>query len=87
MVLRILASVVLLFSILFLPFWFSALLALGGMIYFRVFFEAVALFFASDLLYGVPEPKFFGLVFVSFFTSLAALVAIEALKKKLKFYL
>ncbi len=86
MVPRILASVLLLFSVLFLPFWVTAILALAGMIYFPVYWEAVALFFLSDLLYGAPEAKFFNLVFVSFFVSLAVLLALEALKKKLKFY-
>ena len=86
MALRILASVVLLFSVLFWPFWVSVILALGAMIYFPVYWEAVALFFLSDALYGASEAKFFGMVFVSFFVSLAVLITAEALKKKLKFY-
>lgn len=86
MALRILASVVLLFSVLFLPFWVSVILALVGMIYFRVFWEAVALFMLSDVLYGAPQVKFFNLVFVSFFVSLLVLIIVETLKKKLKFY-
>jgi len=86
MLLRISAAVLLLFSVLFLPFWVSVFLALVGMIYFSVFWEAVALFFLSDILYGAPEAKFFNLVFVSFFVSLAVLLALEGLKKKLKFY-
>ena len=86
MALRILGSVILLFSVLYWPFWVSVILALGGMIYFSVFWEAVVLFFLSDALYGTSEEKFFGMVFVSFFISLAVLLAIETLKKKLRFY-
>jgi hypothetical protein len=85
-ILRILAGAVLLFSILFMPFWVSVALACAGMIYFYTFWEAVALFLLSDVLYGTSEAKFYGMVFVSFFTSLVALVAIEIFKKKLKFY-
>jgi hypothetical protein len=86
MLFRILASVVLLFSILFLPFWVSVILALGAMVYFTVYWEAAVLFLLSDGLYGVPETKFFGFVFVAFFLALASLAAAEIIKKKLKFY-
>lgn len=86
MALRILATIILLFSILFLPFWVSVILALGGMLYFQKYWEAVALFLLSDALYGASEAKFFGMVFVSFFISLFALLVIEELKKRLKFY-
>lgn len=86
MALRILAFILLLFSVLFLPFWVSVILALGAMVYFPVFWEATALFLLSDLLYGASEAKFFGMVFVSFFASIAVLIAIETLKKRLRFY-
>ncbi len=86
MALRILAFVVLLFSILFLPFWVTVILALGGMIYFSVYWEAVALFFLSDILYGAQVEKFGGMLFVSFFIALIVLLGLEVLKKKLKWY-
>ena len=85
-IVRILASVILLFSILFLPLWVSVVLAFAGMIYFSKFFEAVVLFLLSDALFGASEEKFYGMVFVSFFTFLIALILIEIFKKKLKFY-
>lgn len=86
MLLRILASILLLFSILFMPFWLSAILGLAGMIYFAVFWEATVLFFLSDLLYGVKEASFSNLIFISFIASAVVLVIIEIVKKKLKFY-
>ena len=86
MTLRILASVLLLFSVLFLPFWVSILLALAGMFYFSVFWETVVLFLLSDLLYGAGEAKFHGAVFVSFVSAIIVIIAIEIVKKKLKFY-
>ncbi|MEK7190445.1 MAG: hypothetical protein AAB661_01630 [Patescibacteria group bacterium] len=86
MILRILASVLLLFSILFMPFWVSIVLALAGMIYFVVFWEATILFLLSDVLYGIPEPRFFDMVFISFIVSATVLFTIETSKKKLKFY-
>ena len=86
MVKRILASVFLLVSVLFLPLWFSALLALILMFYFDIFWEAVALFLLSDLLYGVPQSGFYNFAFVSFVSAGLGLLLIEFAKKKLKFY-
>jgi len=85
MLIRILASILLLFSVLFMPFWVSVILALIGMVYFSFFWESVALFFLSDLLYGAEEARFFGLVFVSLVSSFVVLISIEFLKKKLRF--
>lgn len=86
MTLRILACLLLLFSILFMPFWVSVVLALGGMIYFTIYWEAVALFLLSDLLYGAREAKFSGEIFISFVATLIVLIVVEVVKKKLKFY-
>ncbi|MEX2052179.1 MAG: hypothetical protein WD991_00595 [Candidatus Paceibacterota bacterium] len=77
---------ILLFSVLFLPFWLSALIAFLGILYFHIFLEAVVLFFLSDLLYGVGEPKLFGIYIASTLTSLLILAIIEILKRRLKFY-
>jgi len=86
MALRILASILLLLSILFMPFWVSIILAFLGIIYFSFFTEATVLFLLSDLLFGVKEVKFFGIVFISFVISVLLLGVIEFSKKKLKFY-
>lgn len=84
--LRIFASIILLLSVLFMPFWLSVILALAGMIYFSYFVEGALLLLLSDLLYGVGEARFFNVVFLSFIFAIIALVVIEPLKKKLKFY-
>lgn len=86
MMLRISASILLLFSILFMPFWVSAILALGAMFYFDVFWEAVFLFFLSDLLYGIKEAGLYNLYFISFILSALVLILLEFTKRKLKFY-
>ena len=86
MAFRILASVALLFSILFLPFYISLILALAGIIYFSFFFEAVILLFISDLLYGAGENKLFHAVFVSLLVSVLLLLLAEFLKRKMKSY-
>ncbi|OGI59433.1 hypothetical protein A3C60_00490 [Candidatus Nomurabacteria bacterium RIFCSPHIGHO2_02_FULL_37_45] len=86
MVFRILAFLVLLLSILFMPFWVSVILAFMGMVYFPLFLEAVFLFLLSDLLYGAREAKLGGMIFVSFIITVVVFILIEFLKKKLKFY-
>ncbi|MFA6076741.1 MAG: hypothetical protein WC735_01555 [Candidatus Paceibacterota bacterium] len=85
MILRILASVTLLFFILFMPFWVSVVLALAGMAYFSFFIEAVFLFLLVDLLYGAREPKLFNMVFVSFILAVISLAVVELSKRKLRF--
>jgi hypothetical protein len=83
---RILASVILLLSVLFMPFWLTVILALSGMVYFSYFWEAAALLLLSDLLYGAPDTGLFGMVFISFIIAIIAILLVEFMKKKLKFY-
>ena len=84
MILRIGAIVVLLLSVLFMPFWVSVIIALAGMVYFNIFLEALAFILLSDLLYGVKENS--GAIFISFAGAVLLLVLIEIFKKKVKFY-
>jgi hypothetical protein len=65
-----------------MPFWVSIILALAGIVYFSVFWEAVILFLLSDLLYGAREVKFAGIIFVSFVVALIVLIAAEIFKKE-----
>ncbi len=82
MIKRILASFLLLLSILFMPFWVSVILALGSMIYFNIFWEAIVLFLLSDLLFGVREAKFHNMIFISLIVTTIILIIIEVVKKK-----
>ena len=82
---RIIISCILLFSVLFLPFWVSVAIAIIGMIAFRYYFEAVVLLLLSDLLFGAPTARFYNFTFVSFTLSLVLLIVIEFVKDKLKF--
>lgn len=86
MLLRISASVVLLFSMLFMPFWVSVILAFLAIVYFSLFWEAVVIFLLSDLLYGIKETKSFHTIFISFTVTLIFLITIEIVKKKVKYY-
>lgn len=84
--LRILAFIALLISVLFLPIYVSALLGLFFMIYFSKFWEGTMVFLLSDLLHQVKDNKTFPIIFLSFIISLLVLITLEFLKKKFNFY-
>ena len=67
-----------------MPFWVSAILGISGIIYFNFFIEATALALVSDLLYGIKEERYFGLVFVSFVSTTIVLIISEIIKKQIK---
>lgn len=83
---RVILVIALIFSVIFEPFWLSAILMLLGIAYFPIFWEGILVFLVGDFLYGVERAELWGITF--FMTLLAAVsVAIgEFLKKKLKFY-
>jgi len=83
MILRFLASIVLLLSVLFMPIWLSAVLGLGAVIYFHDFYEALVLFLLSDLLYGAKGAGPFGAYFATFIISVILFILIQVLKRKL----
>ncbi len=82
MAVRIVFSIILLLSILFLPFWVSLLLAIVGMVFFPYYLEAVFFLFISDLLYGVPQARYLNITFVSSIISAALFFSIEFFKKR-----
>ena len=85
MALRILATIIILLSVLFMPFWFSVILVLLGIIYFSFFFEALILIFISDLLHGANEGRYFHSIFLSLVIFSLLFILIEFLKKKFIF--
>jgi len=86
MVLRICVALILLLSVLFMPFWVSLLLAFVGMIFFSFFVEALVALLISDLLFGVKEVRFFNIYFVSLLIAVVMLTIIEIFKTKSSFY-
>lgn len=83
---RILAYFILLLALLFTPFWVFLLLLIISMATFNLFFEAILFSLLSDLFYSAKEIRFSEHLFIFFCASIIALLLIEFLKKKLKFY-
>lgn len=86
MAFRIFFSILVLFSLLFLPFWISIALTILGITYFDFYFEGVILIFLLDLLYGVKEVRFFNLTLLATIIILIFFLLKEIFKKKFKFY-
>lgn len=86
MVVRVIFSLLLIFSVLFMPYWVAAALAFLGIIYFSMYWEAVLIMLFSDLLFGTPIYKLGGMTFVSFLGAFFVLIVTEVIKRRLKFY-
>ncbi len=82
MKLRILASIILLFSVLFMPFWVSAGLACIGIFLFHYFVEASIFLLIADGLFGTHDKY----LFVGFLAAIVVMCIVELIKRKIKFY-
>ncbi|MFA6258704.1 MAG: hypothetical protein WCX79_03315 [Candidatus Paceibacterota bacterium] len=87
MLIRILFSVLLLISILFSPFYVSVIIGILGIIYFKFYFEAIILFFLSDMIFGTAREGLFSIVFISSVLSLVFLILTEIVKTKIRILL
>ncbi len=86
---RILFSVALFISILFLPWWISLLLALLFLFMIERYYEIVVFGLAMDILYSSSMSLVLGLFhipLVFFLCSIILLGCVELLKTKLIFY-
>jgi len=72
--------------VLFLPFYVSLVIGFVGMLYFKFYLEAVAIFLLSDLMHGSKEARFAYFLFVSFFASFVCFLVLELMKKKIRHY-
>jgi hypothetical protein len=73
---RIVASVLLFLSILYLPFWMTVTLGLIFIFAFKDYYEALALFAFSDFVYAFPGGRFGKFTLVGF--SLALVFVLSA---------
>lgn len=84
MIFRVSTDILILLSILYLPWWFTAFLALLGIFLFKNFYEVVFAGFLLDLLYGTAVKEFYGIwfIFTAFF--LILFILMERLKKNIR---
>ena len=82
---RIIMVIVMTGAIVYVPWWFSALLALGAMWRFDSRYELLLPAAVADLAYGRPISQFFDLVFTATFF-IALTVALKQILAK-RFFL
>jgi len=84
--LRFIANLILFFSVLFLPWWVTAIFIVVAIFIFKKFYEAIAWGFFGDLIYGISIAAFFN--FGLFLTLGAGIIffIIEFLKKRIRYY-
>lgn len=80
---RILAICVLLVSAVAFPFWLTVLLGIGGVLYFRKFYEIIPIFFVNDVLYGVSESRYFHFAYLMTVFAVLLFVLVERFRSKL----
>lgn len=83
---RILADIALFVSVLWLPWWASAVLAAAFIFMFDWYYEAVVAGFLMDSLYAVPLPRFRGAELVATGAASALYLVAAYVKPKLKFF-
>lgn len=83
---RVIFTILLLFSMLFLPFWISAILALIGIFYFDFYLEAFVIFLLADLLYSTTQTRFLELSFINALVVSLVIILGEFVKRNSKFY-
>ena len=83
--LRILMNVALLASILFLPWWFTVLLAMVHIFMFQAY-EIIAWGFVLDTLYGTPVALYYNIEFFSTLLFTTFVILVIPLKHRLIFY-
>ncbi len=84
MLLRIFTGIVLFLSILFLPWWVSAVIAISAVFFFKSYYEIIAAGFLIDALYGAPRAWFFDLSVIGGVFAVVAFFLIQWLKRRIR---
>jgi len=83
MTLRIIATLVLLIALAAFPLYISIPLGLICIAYFRNYYEAVPLFFMHDVLFGLPQERFFNFPYVFSLCALVIVVIVGEVRKQM----
>ena len=86
MVLRIFINIIILISVLYLPWWVTTTAVFTGFLIFKNFYEGIIAGFLLDTLYGAKISQFFGIWFVFTAVYFVGYVIIRRVKKNLRFY-
>lgn len=81
---RIFCDTSLLLSLLYLPWWLTALFGLIFLIYFNHFYEIIIIGAIADMIYGIPRKIFFDAEFVNTLAAILLYLFSIQLKKFLR---
>lgn len=81
---RLIVNILLLFSILYLPWWLSLAVAVGASFWFFRYYELIAVGLLIDLLYGQGATYFFPFIVTT--GTIVLYITIAFLKTKLRWY-
>ncbi len=83
---RFVSDILLLFSIIVMPWWLTVLFVIVLLFYFESFYEAIIAGFLIDFTYSIPTELLFGFRFI--FTALFVILFLLSgpLKRRLRYY-
>jgi hypothetical protein len=82
---RIIFDLGLIFSAVFLPWWFVIILLILGISIFDSYYEAFLIAFFIDSVYSISREFFYGISFIYFLIILIFYFLIDLVKMKLRF--
>lgn len=77
-------DIALFFLVLYAPWWMFTLFVVGGIVYFKNFYEAFFLGFLFDALYGTNIAPLHGFRFIFSSAFLGTVVIVDFLKEKVR---
>lgn len=72
------------FSLFYLPWWFTAIIGVIFLFYFRNFYEIMAVGILADIIYGIPRKIFFDFELVNTIFAVMLYFAAGKFKKFLR---
>lgn len=81
---RIIFTIILFLAIFVAPWWVALIISIGGIFYFKSYYEAIALGAFFDILYGVSASASFGYGIVGFVVMTVSFLVIKRVKQELR---
>ncbi|HEY4486918.1 MAG TPA: hypothetical protein VJB70_04270 [Candidatus Paceibacterota bacterium] len=86
MALRIIAQFIMLFSLLFLPWWVTALCGIVFLFFITSFYEIIFWGFLGDVLYGTQITSLYNFSYLMTVGALVLFVLMQYAKKEMRLY-
>lgn len=81
---RVVFDLILIVSVFFLPFWITAILLVAGTVLFPWFVELFFFSLLVDLVFGVPELRFFNFQYIVTLFAAVIFIIYQLIRPRLK---